>query len=447
MSKDIRMSYEKLYTQTYHQILAGALGGGDNQYFQMLGSPQSFTWPVAPSGQIASQAYQIVSRMPVWSEVGNFAAGSSTFFDAYRQVLNHVTIKVSPEKQQDLIDLKDRLTKAENELRAVEMQLNQAYQVEAQNGGAIFKARYPTVVAWLNSSPSAQQLVDKQQRSASAVTALQDQLFALQAAFAPSDLADALAAIQLPSGNPVDSPAPRGWTKVMSGGGTLEFQPDWMIGTTGQDWRAKLSKGSIGAFTVQLDASKSDSSLSKAWAHGSAGYGTPFWGVHVKGSWEKLDISGSDASIQATIDVQSSTIVDVSPGAWYNGGFLRDLARGAGGSGYVIEAPWVARGEEGSPSLFGRYGLLSTQVSGLVVVSKLSVSITMASSTFEQHEQAISASAGLRIGPFDIGGDGGYHIKHVKATSGKTTFTAETSSLDPVIIGVLVAFPGVDKPE
>jgi len=46
------MNNQNLFSQSYDQIIKGALGGG-KQYFQMLGTPKSFHWDVAPTGQIA----------------------------------------------------------------------------------------------------------------------------------------------------------------------------------------------------------------------------------------------------------------------------------------------------------------------------------------------------------------------------------------------------------
>jgi hypothetical protein len=151
----------------------------------------------------------------------------------------------------------------------------------------------------------------------------------------------------------------------------------------------------------------------------------------------------SDKNVKATISVQSSTTVEVTPGDWYDGGFMKDLATG-GGQGYTIASPYRATG--GANALFGQGGLLSTRVSSLLVVYKPSFSITMSKSTYDKNVQKFNGSAGFRIGLFQFGGSGGNESTYTHSTSNGTTFTGESTSDYPLIIGVTVAFPGVDKP-
>jgi hypothetical protein len=240
------------------------------------------------------------------------------------------------------------------------------------------------------------------------------------------------------------TPPAEGWTKVADMGGVIRWKPEFMIGTTGEDWRAKLSSGSQGAFEVELDASDEQGTLSKSWAGASASYESFFWGVDADGSWQKLDLTSNDKSVKATISVKSSTLVTVTPGAWYDGGFMSDLAKSQGGSGYVLEAPWTPKGD--TNNMFGAGGLLSTRVGQLVVVYQPSYEITMSQSTFEEHHEEYEASLGFRIGPFHFGGSGGHESGYTHTTEGKTTFKGGSTSSDPLIIGVVVAFPGVNEP-
>ncbi|WP_414573058.1 hypothetical protein [Nostoc sp. CCY 9925] len=435
------MDNANLFSQTYNQIIKGVLGDGQH-YFQMLGQPKGFYWNVAPTGQIDPRAYQIMSGMPLWSPVGDFAYADAAFVQAYRSVLSHVTFKLTPDQQQDFIDLNNQLTTANNAVTNAQSNMNQAYLTAKQNGGLVFEAKYPTINDWITSDVGVafQKAVDNAVANKSQV---QDLILQLQKASMPPTLQNAIDAIKLPDGDPASSTAPRGWTKVPDGSGILRWQPDWKIETSGRDWRAELTRGSQGSFSVDLDASDSTNNLQNSWASGTAGYDTFFWGVDGSGGWSKMDLTESDKNVKATISVQSSTAVEVTPGDWYDGGFMKELALG-GGQGYTINAPWKATG--GDHGLFGKGGLLSTRVSSLVVVYKPKFSITMSNSTYNKNVQKFNASAGFRIGPFQFGGSGGHESEYTHSTSGGTTFTGESTSDYPVIIGVTVAFPGVDAP-
>jgi hypothetical protein len=265
-------------------------------------------------------------------------------------------------------------------------------------------------------------------------------LLELQRDMMPPSLKDAVKAMKLPDGDPASGPAPRGWTKVPDGSGMLQWQPDWMIGTTGDAWRASLANGSAGSFTVRIDASDKTSDFSRSFAKGSGSVDRFFWSVYVNASWEKIDLTTNDKSLTATISVKSSTIVPVTPGAWYDGGFMRDLAKSGGqGSGFRIADGFNAVG--GDNALFGKDGLLSTMVSGLLVVYKPSISITSDKATLESHKEKLEVSGGLRIGPFTLGGEGGHETDFEHSTVNNGTFTAESTSDDPLIIGITVGFP------
>lgn len=437
------MDNQNLFSQTYDQITRQILGEG-TQYFQMLGNPESFNWPTVAVGQLAPQAYQLMSAAPVYSPVGTFGGvGTSTLFDNYRQIFGHVGFNNSPEIERQIQDLSNNVTAAQNKIAKVWTDANTSYLTAMQNGGAIFSAQYPDIKTWLDGPGSAYKTeAETWTKKANAVLA---QIQALNKANQPTELSDALALMQMPSGSPSSGNAPRGWTKVANGAGVLEWQPDFTISTTSQDWRAQLTNGSIGAKTITLEASKSDSSIDKSWAGAKVSYGTPFWGFYAGGSWSETNISQADNSVTATVNLQSATNVLITPGAWYNGGFLKQMANaGNTGTGYSILSPYTATG--GDHPLFGKNGLCSTMVTGLVVAYKPSFSITMASSTYKSFEQTISASAGLRIGPFTFGGSGGHFEKTVNTTGNETTVTGGSTSDDPVIIGVTVGFPGTEKP-
>ncbi len=437
------MDNQDLFGQAYEEIVNNILGGG-TQYFQMLGNPTSFNWPVAPAGQLSPQAYQYMSAAPVYSPIGEFGGvGTSTLFDNYKQLFSHVGFKVSPEFEQQLKDLSNSATEAQNAVVSATGAANTAYNTAKQNGGVFFASQYPTPADWFNGPGST--YLKQINTSKAKADGIFDQIQTLNSANQPTSLQDALDLVKLPSTPPSGGNTPRGWSVVPNQAGVLEWQPTFTISTSSQDWRAELTKGTIGEKTIELDASKSNNSISKSWASGSVSYGTPFWGAYANGQWSETDITADDKSVKATIKLQSATNVLITPGAWYDGGFLKQMATaGNTGTGYQILNPYTATG--GDHALFGKTGLCSTMVTGLVVVYKPSFSVTMKSSTYKSHESQLSVSAGLRIGPFSFGGSGGHYEHDVHTTGNSTTFTGGSTSDDPVIIGVTVGFPGTEKP-
>ncbi len=67
----------------------------------------------------------------------------------------------------------------------------------------------------------------------------------------------------------------------------------------------------------------------------------------------------------------------------------------------------------------------------------------MESSTYTKHKTVIEASGGLQIGPFTFGTKGGSTNIQVNTTGNKTSLSNVSTSDDPLIIGMVVAFPGV----
>lgn len=440
------MNDNSMYNQIYNGVVQGMQLG--DVPFQLIGTPIDFVFPTPPTGQMAPSAYQIVSGMPQWSPVGSYSSKDAKFFDAVKSIFGHVTFKLSPEMQADQERLQSDCTAKSNAVTKANSDMNQAYLSSKQNGGLIFAAKYPDITTWLSNAPEA---VAYNNAIANATQAYQraiDMKLELEKAAMPSALQDAINAMQLPSGDPASVSAPPGWTVVPDGAGILRFQPAWTIGTSGSDWRAQLTQGTPGGFTIELSQADASTSISRSWAGGSAGYQTLFWGVDGGGGWEKTDIFNQDASVRVKITVQSSTRVPVTPGDWYPGGFLADLAssaQGPTGQGYTIVAPWMASGGKGSASLFGQFGIAGTRVAELVVAYKPSFEITMSANTYQQNKQKFEASGGIRIGPFSFGGHGGSESDYTKSTAKANTFSGGSTSEDPQIIGVIVAFPGSNQ--
>ena len=429
-----------------HDALSENLG---LKHFQLIGTPKDFVWNPDPVGQMDPSAYQVISGMPLWSPVGRYASKDARLFDAVHQVWGNVRFKVSPEQAKNQRDLQNECNARSNAVTRARSDMNQAYLSSKQNGGLVFAAQYPDVATWLEKSPEGAVYNEAFEEAAKVLLKAIKVKTALEYASMPNDLQRAIDAMHTPEGAPADTPAPAGWVKVADNSGIIRWQPEFKIETTGSDWRANLTAGSAGAFTIALKSSDDSTSYKNSFAGGSAGHHHGGF-VHVSGpgGWEKTDLFDKDSSVNVTISAKSSTRVKVDPGAWYPGGFLSELAKAKQGDdsqGYTIVSPWVVKGGKDSSSIFGQYGLVSTRVSELLVVYKPSFEITMGASTYEKTKEKFETNAGIRIGPLSFGGPGGGKNEYKPSTSKPNTFSGESTSDNPQIIGVLVAFPGTDK--
>lgn len=435
------MDNQNLFHQTHTQIVNKMLGSG-TKHFQMLGNPQSFNWPVPSPGQLSPQAYQLMSAAPTFSDIGEFSGvGTSRLFDNYKQVFGHVGFNSSSQHREQIKRFSNEINHKRQEIVGLYSQANSAYQTAKQNGGVFFSTHYPAPEDWFKGPGSSYiKQIDTINQNIQEKLGLQQ---SLNQANQPTSLRNALKLMQLPSWKPSDGNVPRGWAVVPDGQGNLRWQPDFKISTVSQDWRDTLSKGSEGQQTFSLSASNTSDSEEKSWAGGKISYKRFFWGANAQGSWSETNISKSDKSVTATIKVQSSTTVLITPGDWYDGGFLKQLrSAGNSGTGFQILDPYTVM--EGPHALFGPNGLCSTMVTGLVVVYKPSFEVNMQSDTYKEHEEKISASVGFRIGPFSFGGSGGHYEKQVKTEGNRTTFSGGSTSTDPLIIGVTLGFPGIE---
>jgi hypothetical protein len=441
--QELTMSDAAMFRQLYDALVANL--GTPN--FQLIGTPKDFAWNTAPTGQWDAAGYQIVSGMPQWSAVGQYGSMDATLFDAVRQIFGHVTFKVSPEQQADQANLVNVCVEKSNAMVKANSDMNQVYLSSKQNGGLVFAARYPDITTWLTNAPEAGAYVKTIQAATDAYDQAVKMKMELERSSLPSDLQQAIDMMKTPSGQPATDNSPAGWTKVPDGSGILRWQPDFKIDTSGNDWRAALSQGTAGAFSVSMQASDASTDFKSSFAGGSTGAGNWFWNASASGGWSKSDLFTQDTSSAVTIRCKSSARVKVNPGDWYPGGFMSELAKAQQGptaQGYTLLAPWVAHGEPGSSSIFGPNGIVAARVSELLVVYQPSFEIAMSAHTFQQNKQAFDASGGVRIGPFTFGGSGGHTSEFTKSTAMANTFSGSSTSLNPQIIGVIVSFPGTN---
>lgn len=433
------MLNDNLFGQTYDQI-SKAILGASSQNFQMIVAPIPFSFLTAGPGQMDPATYQILSQMPVWSPTATFGQDGTPLFSAYRQLLANVTFKVDVSKQADLQAQASQINDFQRQITQASADTTQAYNVSVNNGGAVFLAQFPTINDWLAGPGST--FTEKVKVLANTVKELADKyagdLASLQG---DASLAESLEACKKPAGQPSSGVSKAGWVAVPDSGGTLQWLPEFTLNKSPSDVRQDLARGTVGGFTTKLSSATSSSSMQHSWAGGSASRGVPFFSINMSGSWDKLDIDESDQSVDVEIGVASSMTDLVSPGVWYNAGFLKNLAQNKQGAGYQLASGWKATG--GPPNAaFGKDGLVSAMVASLVLVSRPRVTITMSASTYQRNQQKIGACGGISIGPFSFGGSGGRETDFKRTTNGTTSYTFESTSTDPQIIGVSVGFPG-----
>ncbi len=415
---------QSLFDQTFSQIQQKLLGAGAN--LQLVSPTIDWWWPTAPTGQIAARAFNLVNSIPKWSPVGDFSPSSAPFYNAYLQVLQQVNPTIPPDRQQAWTNAHNNLVAAQNTWQNDQTAMYRAWTVAST--GLPPGVPAPDYVTWQKSSGFADTLLTDAQQIAKA-----QQVMATVTGQQNPALTAALAAAAMPPDKNTVKP---GFTTMDQGDGTLVPEPAYTIGTTGQDWINQLSQGGGKKISISVSQSQSSDNMSKSWAKANASVSEVFWSVEAGGSWEKLDIDQSDQSVQATIDM-TATDIQVKPGAWYDGGYMKTLA----GSGSFF-TPWTAKG--GASPVFGEGGLLPLMITGFVAAYQPSVTITMSASTYKRAQQKFEASTGIRVGPFNFGGSGGHEANSVNKSASNGTFTAKSTATYPFIIGVTVAMPGLD---
>lgn len=388
---------EQLFGQTYEQILSSVLGGSKDD-FQLIYPYLDWWWPTAPSGQIAAPALSLLNSVPQWSAVGQYDPSAATLLNAYQQVLQHVNPTIPPDQQQAVTNAHNLLQAAQNQYQNDTTARNQAWAQANANLPPGVPA--PVWTEWVASSG----WVGTLQKDSDAIAVAQRNYAQAVGQQSPS-LTQAIQAATPPASVTTITP---GWTAVNQGDGTLVSAPAFSMSTSsGQDWVNLLSQGGGNQVNITVGQSQGSYDFNSSWAGGDAAFDATFWGINAGGSWEKWDLDENDQSVNATITL-TTTRVEVQPGAWYNGGYLKTL-----GSQGNFFSPWTATG--GSSPVFGKGGLLPLQVVGLVAGYQPSYEITMSSNTYSQQYEKYEASLGIRIGPFRFGGSGGHETKDRKS--------------------------------
>ena len=414
-----------LYGQTYEQIVKTALAGSGKK-FQLVNPQQDWTWPPASFGYIDPQAYRFVGQMPKWTAAGTYQPGGNDMHQAYLQVLSLWNAMGKGIADDKIREARDSVTRTQNKYMQDQQIADVSYiTYQKQQQAAGDKADdYDT---WIAKNWKATFDTDQ--------AAYREALNALSKLVGEKNegLQQAIDAATPPPG-PSDPKA--GFVKVLMPGGAIEVRPNYDYPDP-KVWADRVANGGGKSLTIHLSASASSSSLVDSWAGGSTGLDTGFFSLFGSGGWQKLDLATEDKSVEVTITLKAYNVFEVGPDkAWYNSAILSKLAKENDWN-----PPFSTNGGGGYTPVFGKGGVLSLVLTGLVAGYQPSIDITMSDATYSKYKESFDASGGIRVGPFEIGGSGGSSEAKFKKKSENKKFHYESTATYPFMMGITVVNP------
>lgn len=183
--------------------------------------------------------------------------------------------------------------------------------------------------------------------------------------------------------------------------------------------------------TVTFGNNSASYDFSNTWAEGAAGFGS-FFSVYVNGSWSRTTEFYTDNSLQVELSFEGISVVQIQPANWYSG--TRMLAAGPYLTGYGKDEASGA-----ATYMFGEGGVLPLVNTGMLVCLNPSITVTCSQQTYKSFQQNYQGAAGISIGPFQIGGQGGSQQINWTTSGNTASFTIADTSGIPKILGVTVA--------
>lgn len=416
-----------LFGQTYQQILDQVLGGGKDGKFQLAYPFIDWTWPTPNSGFIDPTAYTYVGRIPQWSAIGqSYRPTATDLHSAYlSMLLDCPKLTIPPEKQQQLTEADEQITKCLNKTQEDTEARNRAWQIA--NSDLPPGVPKPEWNEWVVNSGWASTL--QGDKDALAKASETKQLIVSQE---NPQYKDAVAAATPPT---VQNLKP-GYVLCFVTPGQKEVRPNYLIGQSGSDWIAQLTEGGGMPINIQLSASTSSSALQQSWAQGvMSGEDYQFFSIYSENGWKELDIAKEDKTVRVSIKIAAVTQVPIVPDSeWYKSGYLNILATKSNWN-----PPFT------TDKVFGKGGLIPLVVTGMVAGYQPSFEIKMSRETFQQHKSEFTTCDGIRIGPFQFGGSGRTSSDSWTHSVSSSTFSGKSTAKYPFIMGFLVSEPVTTK--
>lgn len=411
------------YDQKPWGLMYGAMEkslGVSPKNFQMVYPFTSWNWATQNVGFISSAQYDFCSTVPQWSAVGNYSSSGDRFNFAYQQFLNIILPATSdPQLRAEITEAEEALTRATNEYTSTYNQARIIYQ-----GDSSVVDNVPTFEEWLaspagagwNTQLAAKKVnMDQAQKNYNAVVAKAN----------TPGLEDALEQFKNESFySKLNDPNLSNFPAV----------PNWSIPISASKWvdNIKAGKGPAGG-TIGFNNRDQSYDYSKTWAGGSLSIRKFFWSVKVGGKWERVTQFETDNELNVSIEMEAMDVISIQPSDWYNGPFVKSMAKGPFTRGY---SPY---GEDGTQAVFGEKGFINLLKTGMYVCYKPTFNITVSKSTFDSFYQKFEASTGIRIGPFTFEAKGGSTQSGWNASKEGSSFTGTSTSEEALIFGITIA--------
>ncbi len=213
---------------------------------------------------------------------------------------------------------------------------------------------------------------------------------------------------------------PRGWVLVQTSAGVNRWQPNWIAGSTPNEFLASIKPGGE---KMPLNLG-SQSVLKKAIADG----------LNVIGYGDDPDqlksptlYSGDIQDIQITAD--SWGRVSIIPGDWYNSSLMSLAENGPFVSTYTPK------------SIFGQSGLLPCRISEIIVAAGLKAKVTFGQDFISCYHDHILGAEHLSLLGINLEtGKSSLNPKplHLRTQGNTTVLNISSSETSPAIIGVVI---------
>jgi len=409
------------YNDTAWSILYGALinqMGMSPNNFQLLYPFTSWNWPATNLGYTVAPQYDFSASTPQWSATGAYVSSGTRFNDAYGQFLSVIMANTTdPNLQQQILVQQNKVQLAKNDYDTTYQQSVIAYQTDTKG------TNDPVFDVWLGSFAGKSWKVALDQKD----LVYQQEFANLQSLVAQAQtpgLTDALNQYK----------NQQFYTKYQDPGlSSFPAVPGWSVSQSSTAWVQQVlaGGGTTGNFSFTMADSAYD--YKNTWAKGSTSVGNYFWNVAVNGEWQRVESFQSDQSLSVSVNFKAWDQVSITPGGWYNGGFVSFHKNGPfikGFTGY--------KDDTGSTYMWGEGGAMDLMKTGMFVAYQPKIGITLSASAFKEFYQTWKASTGIRIGPFTFGGTTGSTTNTwTKSESGLTLF-ADSTSTTPLIFGITI---------
>lgn len=392
--------------------------GADPRSFQLIYPFTSWNWPTQQPGFISSAQYNFCGAVPQWSAVGNYNSSGDMLNQAYQEFLNVIVASTDdPKLRVEIQEAADYLTRVTNDYTIVYQQAVSAYNDAVQNNDPVFEK-------WLGTPPGKGWQVQIAAKSVTVDQAQKNYNNLVDQANTPG-LADAQTQFKnLDFYSKLTDPGLSTFPKV----------PNFSVSDNPGAWvdRVKAGRGPAGA-TMGFNNRDAAYDYSNTWAGGSISIKQPFWQVSVGGQWQTITEFESDQELNVSIEFEAVDQIQIQPGPWYNGSFVRSKANGPFKRGYS------PNGGDGSQAVFGEKGFIGLLKTGMYVGFKPTFNITTNQSSFNSFLTRFKATTGIRIGPFTFEASGGAERSGWTYSSQGRSFAGTSTSDTPLIIGIPIS--------